>query len=82
MKHPRPGQFYEGHRNHHIYEIITVAEDAETLELYVIYRQLPDKADEVIDEKVYARLVKSFMEEIELADGTKVHRFKEVKNPF
>ena len=81
MKHPKPGQFYEGHRNHHIYEIITVAEDADTLDLYVIYKQLPDEGEEPLDDKVYARSVKSFMEDIEQKDGSKIPRFKEVKKP-
>jgi hypothetical protein len=82
MKHPHAGQFYEGFRNHHVYEVIAIAEDAETLDLYVVYKQLPDKQDEIIDDKVYTRLIKSFTEEVELADGTKVPRFKEIKKPW
>ena len=81
MKHPRPGQYFEGFRNHNIYEVITIAEDAETLDLYVVYKQLPKEGEECLDDKVYARLIKSFMEEIELADGTKIPKFREVKKP-
>jgi len=80
MKLPRPGQIYEGHRRHNWYEVIYLAEDAETMEANVIYRQIrKENEDSNFDEdKVYVRSLKSFMEELEV-NGTKIHRFIEVK---
>lgn len=78
MKIPRPKQIYEGWRRHNWYEIICLAEDADTLETLVIYKQIPKNDEEIDDDKIYAKSLKSFMEEVEV-DGKMVPRYKEIK---
>jgi hypothetical protein len=78
MRIPKPKEIYQHFKKGNIYEVIIVAEDADTADCYVVYKQIPKNDDQDVDGRIWTRMVKSFMDEVEV-DGKKIQRFKLVK---
>ncbi len=78
MKTPKDGEVYEHFKKGNWYQVITVAEEVDTLDLYVVYKQIPKNDEQVVNSKIWLRLAKEFMEDVEI-DGKKIQRFKKVE---
>lgn len=78
MRIPKPKEIYQHFKKGNYYEVIIVAEEVDTALSYVVYKQIPKNDEQVVDEKIWTRVLKNFTEDVEL-DGVKVPRFKVVK---
>lgn len=78
MRNVRTGQIYEHFKKGNLYEILNVAEEVDSADKYVIYKQIPKNDEQEVDGKIWARLFSSFIEDVEV-DSKKLQRFKLIK---
>jgi hypothetical protein len=69
-KTPKEGQVYQHYKHGALYEIILIAEDVDTLDMCVVYKQIPRSEDEEVSPRPWTRSKKKFMEDIEINGQT------------